>query len=153
MYPCFVNFRMLSAAGCTNDNNWRISQLAYDPAQGKAFQQRQFLTDYIDRISVSEWPADLSLCAFVATSPPIFHHFLRSFCRTSVAEHTGELPQRSETHGDLLVDLIEKLKAEGIYDQTAILFHSDHGGGFEPDFMPRRLMGLMASSRLPARAR
>jgi len=127
-----------------NDNNWRISQLAYDPAQGKAFQQRQFLTDYIDRISVSNGQPTYHYVHLWPPHPP--------FSTTSSGRSAGQvLPNTLENYRNearpmvtLLVDLIEKLKAEGIYDQTAILFHSDHGGGFEPDFMPRRLMGLMA---------
>jgi len=44
----------------------------------------------------------------------------------------------------LLARFVTRLKALGVYDQSLIIFQSDHGGGFEPDHMPVRLLGLMA---------
>ncbi len=134
-----------------NDNNWRVSQLAYDPGEGKAFQQRQFFSDYIDGLS-----------AFV--DQPVFHYVHLwpphpPFTTTESGRSAGKvLPNTLESYRNearpmvaLLINLIDKLKAEGIYDDTFILFHSDHGGGFEPEFMPRRLLGLMASKPFDAR--
>jgi len=134
-----------------NDNNWRFAQLVYDPEQGKAFQQRQFLADYIEQMSISIDQPTYHYLHLWPPHPP--------FTTLASGRSAGKvLPNTPENYRNearamlpLLIDLIEKLKAEGIYDQTAIFFHSDHGGGFEPDFMPRRLMGLMAVKPLARR--
>lgn len=133
------------------EGNWRISNLTYNPASGKGFQHRQFLADYIDQIEVR---TEVPTYHFVHLWPP--HP---PFTTTAAGRHAGSvLPNTRENYLNearpvvmLLADLIARLKDLEIYDDTLIILQSDHGGGFEPDGVANRALGLFAVKPLSSR--
>lgn len=127
-----------------NNNNWRLSMWLNDPDTVLAFQHRRFFADYIDRISTD---ADGPVYHFVHLWPPHPPFTTNRSGRYAgrVLENTIEnYVNEARPMVALMVDLIQRLKNLGIYDNSLIIFQSDHGGGFEPDFMPTRLLGLLA---------
>lgn len=126
-----------------NDNNWRLSQLT-DPGGGKNFEQRRFLGDYIKGVEPGH-------------AGPVYH-FLHlwpphpPFSTNQAGGSAGKmLPNTRENYLNearpmvrLLARFIDRLKSMGVYDDALVIFQSDHGGGFEPDYMPARLLGLLA---------
>lgn len=127
-----------------NNNNWRLSMWLNDPETVLAFQHRRFFTDYIDRLSTD---ADGPAYHFVHLWPPHPPFTTNRSGRYAgrVLENTIEnYVNEARPIVALMVDLIHRLKDLGIYDDSLIIFQSDHGGGFEPDFMPTRLLGLLA---------
>jgi hypothetical protein len=127
-----------------NQNNWRLSLWLSDPDFVKAVQQRRFLADYIDRIDIAEGDSRYHFLHFWPPHPP--------FTTTESGRYAGRVLENTRENYinearpvvQLLVEFIDKLKSLGIYDNTMIIFQSDHGGGFEPAHMPRRLSGLLA---------
>lgn len=127
-----------------NGDNWRWSQIVYDPSSGRAFREREFLSDYIDAIEpgidqpayhyVHLWPPHPPFSTLPSGRPAgkVLPNTLRNY-----RDEARPMVRR-------LAHLIEKLQSLGLYDDAFIIIQSDHGGGFEPEHMPRRLMGLMA---------
>lgn len=125
-----------------NGNNWRLSMWLSDPELNKAFQHRKFFADYIDKLRVEDGVPAYHFMHLWPPHPP--------FTTTRSGRYAGAvLPNTREHYLDesrpmvkLFIDLLHRLKDLGIYDDAMILLQSDHGGGFEPEFMPRRLLGL-----------
>ena len=128
-----------------NGNNWRIQQWAGDAGVlPVSFAHKYFLRDYSQRIDPRlEQPA----YHFIHLWPP--HP---PYVTTSTGQYAGKaLPNMRENYKheahDVLrytVDFFEALKSKGLYDDALILVHSDHGGAFEPEFTPTRMLSLMA---------
>lgn len=128
-----------------NGNNWRIQSVTTDPEElPKSFAHKRFFRDYMTRLELgSEVPA---------------YHFLHlwpphpPYVTTADGEYAGEvLPNtrdnyKNEAKDVLLhaIDFLESLKQLGVYDNSLILLHSDHGGAFEPQFTPPRVLAMMA---------
>lgn len=139
-----------------NDNNWRLSPVMVDPETlPKSFAHKQFFRDYTERLDPR---LDGPAFHFLHLWPP--HP---PYVTTEDGEYAGEaLPNTRENYKHearaillQVVEFLEKLKDRGIYDDTLIVLHSDHGGAFEPEFTPTRTLALKAikprNSRGPLR--
>ena len=128
-----------------NGNNWRIQQWAGDTeVLPVSFAHKYFFRDYSQRIDPRlEEPA----YHFIHLWPP--HP---PYVTTASGKYAGKaLPNTRENYKhearDILrytVKFFEALKQFGLYDDALILVHSDHGGAFEPEFTPTRMLSLMA---------
>ncbi len=128
-----------------NDHNWRIQQSTIDTAVLPiSFAHKHFFSDYTHRIEpVLNQPA----YHFIHLWPP--HP---PYVTTATGEYAGKvLPNTRENYLNEAraivqhtVDFLEQLKELGLYDDALILIHSDHGGAFEPEFTPTRMLSLMA---------
>jgi hypothetical protein len=128
-----------------NDSNWRVQQwIGETEVLPVSFAHKYFLRDYSQRIEPRlEGPA----YHFIHLWPP--HP---PYVTTATGEYAGKaLPNTRENYKhearDILrytVDFFEALKDQGLYDDALILVHSDHGGAFEPEFTPTRMLSLMA---------
>ena len=128
-----------------NDNNWRIQQWAGETeVLPVSFAHKYFFREYSQRLEPRlEGPA----YHFIHLWPP--HP---PYVTTATGEYAGKaLPNTRENYKhearDILrytIDFFEALKDQGLYDDALILVHSDHGGAFEPEFTPTRMLSLMA---------
>lgn len=138
-----------------NQNNWRLSKGLSDPGNVKGFVHRQFFEQYIDAIHIdSEQPAYHFLHLWPPHPP--FNTLPSGRWAGRVLENTREnYLNEARPMTRLLASMVRKLKAMDIYDESLVIFQSDHGGGFEPEFMPTRTLGLLAvkpvNSRGPLR--
>lgn len=126
-----------------NDNNWRLRPVMANPEiLPKSFSHKRFFRDYTGRLDpVNDEPA---------------YHFLHlwpphpPYVTTAQGNYAGKvLPNTRENYKnearDILryvVEFLEALKARNIYDDTLIVLHSDHGGAFEPEFTPSRMLAM-----------
>jgi len=127
-----------------NQNNWRLLNRVSEPNNIKSFVQRQFFEQYIDTIHVD---IDRPAYHFIHLWPPHppFGTLPSGRWAGRVLDNTREnYTNEARPMTRLLANLVQKLKEIGVYDQSLIIFQSDHGGGFEPDFMPSRLLGMLA---------
>ena len=139
-----------------NDNNWRLRPVLLDPETlPKSFAHKQFFRDYMERLDPR---LDGRAYHFLHLWPP--HP---PYVTTADGEYAGKtLPNTRENYKNearaillQVVDFIKVLKDRGIYDNTLVVLHSDHGGAFEPEFTPARTLALKAikprNSRGPLR--
>jgi len=127
-----------------NQNNWRLSKQLATPDNVKAFVQREFFEQYTETIHVGRDQAAYHFIHLWPPHPP-FSTLPSGRWAGKVLENTREnYLNEARPVTRLLIGLVDKLKAMGIYDQSLIVFQSDHGGGYEPDFMPTRMLGLLA---------
>lgn len=127
-----------------NDNRWRLGQLLSFSRGGKGFHQRRFLADYIERIDTGgETPAYHYVHTW-SPHPPFTTRRNGSQAPSALANTRENYLNEARPTVALMVDWIERLKALGLYDDALIIFQSDHGGGYEPDFMPSRSLALLA---------
>jgi hypothetical protein len=112
-----------------NGGNWRLGSLAGETKKGLNTHQRAFFAAFIDRFEVVyEEPA----YHFIHLLPP--HD---PFVTLSDGSDAGEiLPTNHENYRieawytlKLFLELLQRLKNEGIYDDTLIVLHADHGMG------------------------
>lgn len=128
-----------------NDNNWRIGRLAgRGEALPKAFAHREYLRRYAERIQASDtgpayhfihvWPPHPPYVTAADGSPA-----------GKVLPNTRE-NYRNEARATLraVISIIEALKKKKLYDNSLIVLQSDHGGGFEPEFTPKRMFAMLA---------
>lgn len=126
-----------------NENNWRVSALV-NPGGGKNVEHRRFLAGYIKRIGISDAEPAYHFLHLWPPHPP--------FSTDQSGRPAGRvLPNTRENYVNearpmvgLLARFLERLKSMGVYDESLVIFQSDHGGGFEPEYMPTRLLGLLA---------
>jgi hypothetical protein len=128
-----------------NDHNWRVRQWTSEAeVLPISFAHKHFFGEYTDRI---EARLDGPAYHFIHLWPP--HP---PYVTTATGAYAGEvLPNEREHYLDearaivqYTVDFLERLRSLGLYDDALILIHSDHGGAFEPEFTPTRMLSLMA---------
>jgi len=128
-----------------NDNNWRIQQWIDDKSVLPiSFAHKQFFRSYTENI---EPRLDGPAYHFVHLWPP--HP---PYVTTETGEYAGRaLPNTRENYLNearailrYTVDFLDRLRQLDLYDDALILVHSDHGGAFEPEFTPTRMLTLMA---------
>jgi hypothetical protein len=134
----------LARAWVYNDNRWRLGQLLSFSGGGKGFHQRRFLADYIERIGTGgETPAYHYVHTW-SPHPPFTTRRNGSQAPSALANTRENYLNEARPTVALMVKWIERLKALELYDEALIIFQSDHGGGYEPDFMPSRSLALLA---------
>ncbi|NBD95384.1 MAG: sulfatase-like hydrolase/transferase, partial [Gammaproteobacteria bacterium] len=127
-----------------NDNRWRLSRLLPFTRGGKGYQHRRFLADYIAGIRISgEGPA-YHYVHIWSPHPPFTTLADGRPARAALANTRENYLNEAGPTVALMIDWIERLKMLGIYDDSLVIFQSDHGGGYEPDFMPTRSLALLA---------
>ena len=128
-----------------NDNNWRLRQWIDDKSVlPVSFAHKQFFGHYTDSI---EPRLDGPAYHFVHLWPP--HP---PYVTTATGDYAGQaLPNTRENYLNearailrYTVDFLDRLRQLDLYDDALILVHSDHGGAFEPEFTPTRMLTLMA---------
>ena len=128
-----------------NENNWRLRSLIADPeVLPKSFAHKQFFSEYMQRMEVTAKGPAYHYLHLWPPHPP--------YVTTSDGKYAGRvlpstrLNYKNEARDILLkfIDFLTVLKQQGIYDDTLIILHSDHGGEFEPDFSPARVLALKA---------
>lgn len=128
-----------------NENNWRIQSLFADSEeQVKSFAHKTFFRDYTQRIEAESEGRAYHFLHLWPPHPP--------YVTTENGDYAGEAllntreNYKNEARGIVVhvIDFLAELKNLGIYDDTLIVLHSDHGGAFEPEFTPTRTLALNA---------
>jgi hypothetical protein len=112
-----------------NGGNWRLARAWGEPVRGLNTHQRAFFADFIDRMQVT---LDQPAYHFVHLMPP--HD---PFVTLPDGTDAGRvLPNnhgnfKTEAHFilHLFLDLLERMRELGIYDDALIILHADHGFG------------------------
>ncbi len=112
-----------------NDGNWRLTGAVGEPVQGLNIHQRAFFSEYIAQMQVV---LDEPVYNFIHLMPP--HDPFVTLPDGSPAGRV--LPRNRENYKiearyilQLFVTLLERMRELGIYDNTLIVLHADHGYG------------------------
>ena len=112
-----------------NDGNWRLTGEVGEPVQGLNIHQRAFFADYIAQMQVV---LDEPVYNFIHLMPP--HDPFVTLPDGSPAGRV--LPKNRENYKieahyilQLFITLLERMRELGIYDNTLIVLHADHGYG------------------------
>jgi len=112
-----------------NDGNWRLGRSVGEPVLGLNTYQRAFFADYIAQMQVV---LDEPVYNFMHLMPP--HG---PFVTLPDGTDAGRvLPENRENYKTearyilrLFITMLERMRELGIYDDTLIILHADHGYG------------------------
>lgn len=141
-----------------NENNWFVTAWTVDPSSSLSFRQKVFFRDYIENLNVGEEKPAYHFLHLWPPHPPYVTNEDGSYAGKVLPNTRENYKNESRSILMLFVELLEKLRQAGIYDETLIVLQGDHGGLTKPlidgkslDFMLTRLPALLAIKRRESR--
>ena len=115
-----------------NSGQWRISGLISTPPAHRSIHQRAFLRDYISKIDAVLEEPSYNFIHIMSPHPPYG-------VRADGSPSPDPMPLTRESYKHearyslrVFMDLLQRLKALGVYEDALIILQGDHGSDFFP---------------------
>lgn len=113
---------------------WRLSRWAGATPTARSFHQKAFFRDWIDRLEVDGPTPRYHFLHLMPPHPPYVTLPDGSYAGRILPSTRENYRHEARAVLAIFVDLLRAMKREGIYRDSLILMHGDHGSRFPPIF-------------------